>query len=68
MDITYKSIAVSLKRLEDNYGPDVLKSIALTGIPRDMQSARALAENKDDRLAKSLKCGQSSRIPTIARL
>ncbi|HET9099635.1 MAG TPA: DNA methyltransferase, partial [Acidobacteriaceae bacterium] len=52
MDITYKSIAVSLKRLEDNYGPEILKSIALTGIPRDMASASALAHNRDDRLRK----------------
>jgi hypothetical protein len=52
IDITYQSIAVVLKRLEDTYGKKLLDDIALNGIPKDMKSARALANKKDDRLRK----------------
>lgn len=52
IDITYQSIAVILKRLEDSFGADVLDTITLDGIPRDMESARALANKKDDRVRK----------------
>jgi site-specific DNA-methyltransferase (adenine-specific) len=55
IDITYQSISLILKRLEDDAGaswPDVEASVAMTGIPRDMKSAIALAHNRDDRLRK----------------
>jgi len=52
IDITYQSIALILKRLEDNYGKSVLANINLDGIPQDMESARALANKKDDRVRK----------------
>lgn len=52
IDITYQSISLILKRLEDSYGNDVLKQIAVNGIPRDMNAAVALAHKKDDRLRK----------------
>jgi site-specific DNA-methyltransferase (adenine-specific) len=52
MDITYQSIALILRRLEKTFGTDVLKEITLNGIPRDMDSARALALKKDDRVRK----------------
>ena len=52
IDITYQSIAVILKRLEDQFGADVLNTVTLDGIPRDMDSARALANKKDDRVRK----------------
>ena len=52
IDITYQSIAVILKRLEDQFGAEVLVSVTLDGIPRDMESARALAHKKDDRVRK----------------
>lgn len=52
IDITYQSIAVVLKRLEDTYGKASLDSIVLSGIPKDMKSAVALANKKDDRLRK----------------
>ncbi|MBB1074216.1 restriction endonuclease [Rhodoferax sp. 4810] len=52
IDITYQSIAVILKRLEESFGADILNQITLGGIPRDMESARALANKKDDRLRK----------------
>jgi DNA modification methylase len=52
MDITYQSISLIIKRLEDTFGEQVLKTIVTDGIPRDMESALALAHKKDDRLRK----------------
>ena len=52
IDITYQSIAVILQRLEDSFGAETVAAITLDGIPRDMESARALANKKDDRLRK----------------
>lgn len=52
MDITYQSIAVVLKRLEDTYGKAFVETIVLSGIPKDMKSVYALANRKDDRLRK----------------
>jgi len=52
MDITYQSISLILRRLEEQFGKPVLNDIVLNGIPRDMASARALAHKKDDRVRK----------------
>jgi site-specific DNA-methyltransferase (adenine-specific) len=52
IDITYQSIALVLRRLEDAFGKEALDQITLNGIPRDMDSADALAHKKDDRLRK----------------
>lgn len=52
IDITYQSIALVLRRLEDQFGKEVLENVARNGIPRDMASARALAQKQDDRLRK----------------
>jgi len=52
MDITYQSIALVLRRLEKQYGKDVVNSVRLDGIPQDMASAQALANKKDDRVRK----------------
>jgi site-specific DNA-methyltransferase (adenine-specific) len=52
IDITYQSIALVLKRLEDTFGASVVDQIKTDGIPRDMASAVALAHKKDDRLRK----------------
>lgn len=53
IDITYQSISLVLRRLEKAFGVGVLATInADDGIPRDMQSAEALAHKKDDRLRK----------------
>jgi len=53
MDITYQSISVILRRLEDEFpGRNIVDQITLDGIPRDMKSAVALAHKKDDRLRK----------------
>lgn len=52
IDITYQSISLVLKRLSDTFGEVILNDIVLDGIPRDIESARALAHKKDDRLRK----------------
>lgn len=52
IDITYQSIGLICQVLEDTYGTSVLQNINLGGIPRDVDSARALANKKDDRVRK----------------
>jgi DNA modification methylase len=52
IDITYQSISLILKRLEDTFGKGVLDNILLNGIPKDMKSAEALANKSDDRTRK----------------
>lgn len=51
IDITYQSISLVLKRLEDNYNA-LLNQIKISGVPKDFDSAFALAHKKDDRLRK----------------
>ena len=52
IDITYQSISLILKRLEDSIGKSVLNDIELNGIPEDFESAVALAHKKDDKTRK----------------
>ncbi len=52
VDITYQSISLILRRIEDKFGKEALDNIVQNGIPRDMKSARALALKKDDRVRK----------------
>ncbi len=55
IDITYQSIALILKRLEDKYPADwpvIEANIQLDGVPRDLASAVALANRKDDKTRK----------------
>lgn len=52
IDITYQSIALVLRRLEAKFGKDAVDRIKLDGIPRDMASAQALANKRDDRVRK----------------
>ncbi len=55
IDITYQSISLILKRLQDKYAdswPEVEANILLDGVPRDIASARALANRKDDKTRK----------------
>ena len=52
IDITYQSISLILKRLEDKFGQGILDNIKLNGIPKDAESAVALANKKDDRTRK----------------
>lgn len=43
IDITYQAISVILARLEAEWGKEILDLIEQDGVPRDMESARALA-------------------------
>jgi DNA modification methylase len=52
IDITYQSISLILKRLEDSFGKDFVDTITLHGIPKDIESAIALANKADDRTRK----------------
>ncbi|MFM9977899.1 MAG: DNA methyltransferase [Sphingomonadaceae bacterium] len=55
IDITYQSIALILKRLADRYPDDwpaLEASIKLDGVPKDIESAMALANRKDDKTRK----------------
>jgi len=52
IDISYNAISVILKRLEDNYGKDLIKTIKMGGIPKDKQSVIALINNPFDKCRK----------------
>ncbi len=52
MDITYQSILLILKRLDDTFGKGISDSVALSGVPKDIASASARAHKKDDRVRK----------------
>lgn len=55
IDITYQSIALILKRLQDRYPQDwpaIEADIKLDGVPRDLESAMALANRRDDKTRK----------------
>jgi len=55
IDITYQSISLILKRLHDKYPADwpaIEADMLLDGVPRDLASAVALANRKDDRTRK----------------
>lgn len=57
IDITYQSIALILKRLSDRYAesgewPAIEANIKLDGVPRDLASAVALANRRDDKTRK----------------
>lgn len=46
IDITFQAISLILFRLEEAWGKEIVKNIFLDGIPRDMESARALATQR----------------------
>jgi DNA modification methylase len=55
IDITYQSISLILKRLQDRYPkewPEIEADILLDGVPRDLESAMALANRRDDKTRK----------------
>jgi DNA modification methylase len=52
IDITYRSISLVLNRLEDDFGKDLVDAVQIDGIPKDVASATALSQKKDDRLRK----------------
>jgi DNA modification methylase len=52
IDITYQSISLILKRMEDTFGKAILNTIQLNGVPHDMEAAIALANKTDDKTRK----------------
>lgn len=52
IDITYQSIALILKRLEEHFGKKIHENIIINGVPKDIESAIALAKKNDDRTRK----------------
>jgi len=52
IDITYQSISLMLRRLEDSFGKNILDTIELNGVPKDINSAIALANKKEDKTRK----------------
>ena len=52
IDITYHSISLILKRMEDTFGKSIIQSITVDGIPKDLAAAVALANRPDDRVRK----------------
>jgi site-specific DNA-methyltransferase (adenine-specific) len=52
IDITYQSISLIIKRLEDTYGKEVLGDVELSGVPVDRESAVALSLKSDDKTRK----------------
>lgn len=55
IDITYQSISLILKRLADKYPTEwagIEANIHLDGVPKDIKSAVALANRKDDKTRK----------------
>lgn len=55
IDITYQSISLILKRIQDKYPEQweaIENNIQLDGVPRDFASAKALANRKDDKTRK----------------
>ena len=52
IDITYQSISLILRRIEGQFGKEVAEAVHLDGVPKDMDSAHALAHKKDDRVRK----------------
>jgi DNA modification methylase len=52
MDITYQSISLILKRLEEHFGISTLQNIEINGAPKDFASAQALANKIDDKTRK----------------
>ena len=52
MDITYQSISLILKRLEEHFGISTIQNIQINGVPQDFESAEALARKEDDKTRK----------------
>lgn len=52
IDITYQSISLILKRLEEHFGISTLQNTTINGVPQDFESAVLLANKQDDRTRK----------------
>lgn len=52
IDITFQSISVILRRLDKSFGVKFKETIDIFGVPKDFESAEALANNKNDKTRK----------------
>jgi DNA modification methylase len=52
IDITYQSISLILKRITETFDEKTAANVSLFGVPKDFESAVALAHKKDDRVRK----------------
>jgi site-specific DNA-methyltransferase (adenine-specific) len=52
IDITFQSISLIMKRLEDTFGKKIIENVELTGVPVDHESAVALSRKSGDRTRK----------------
>lgn len=52
IDITFQSISLILKRMEDAFGKSILDTIRTAGIPQDIAAAESLANRQDDKTRK----------------
>jgi site-specific DNA-methyltransferase (adenine-specific) len=43
IDITYQSISLIIKRLTESFGKQAIENVDIVGIPKDMESAKALS-------------------------
>ncbi|WP_373544798.1 hypothetical protein [Chamaesiphon sp.] len=53
-----------MKRLQDTHGSNILENIITSGIPKDLESAEALANRKDDRTRKEF---EKWAVPTYSK-
>lgn len=70
IDITYQSISLILKRLQDRYPdewPAIEANLKLDGVPRDLESAIALANRKDDKTRKRALANGRYKNPLLNR-
>lgn len=52
IDITYQSIGVILKRIDEHFDKNAIDNIELTGVPKDFETAEMLAHKEDDKTRK----------------
>ncbi len=52
IDVTYQAVSLILKRLEDSVGLFSVEGVELNGMPKDWESAKALAEKAEDKVRK----------------
>ena len=52
IDITYQSIGLILKRIDEHFDKIAIDNIELNGVPKDFETAEMLAHKKDDKTRK----------------
>lgn len=52
IDITYQSIGLILKRIEEHFDSSIIDNIELNGVPKDFETAKMLAHKEGDKTRK----------------